>query len=379
MTRPALTPTAPACEPWLTIDLDAVAANYRAFRSVGGSAEVAPVVKADAYGLGVTQIARRLWAEGARSFFVARASEGASLRQALGTERPAVIYVLDGCPQGAAGRLLAHQLTPVLNGLDQVEHWSASAPRGARLPCALHIDTGLNRLGLRPEEAAALADAPGRLNRLDVGLVLSHLACGSTPGHPMNALQRARFVAAAARFPEARRSLASSGGAFQPAEAEGDYAFDMIRAGISLYGGGPFDAADPRISPVATLDAPILQVRSLRPGETVGYGATFTVERPLRMAVIALGYADGVLRSLSPGGYGWLSGRRCGFLGRISMDLIAMDVTEVADAAPGRRVELFGPNIAIDTVARAAGTVSYEILSRIAPRVPRIHIGECPE
>lgn len=379
MTRPAPAPAAPPCEPWLTIDLDAVAANYRAFCSVGGPAEIAPVVKADAYGLGMAQVARRLWAEGARSFFVARASEGAELRTALGPARPATIHVLDGCPVGAAPRLLAHDLKPVLNGLDQVEHWSAAAPRGTRLPCALHIDTGLNRLGLRPEEAAALADAPGRLNRLDVSLVLSHLACGGVPGHPMNALQRARFIAAAARFPEARRSLASSGGAFQSATSEGDYAFDMIRAGISLYGGGPFDLPDLRIAPVATLDAPILQVRSLRPGETVGYGATFTVERPLRMAVISLGYADGALRSLSPGGYGWLSGRRCGFLGRISMDLIAMDVTEVADAAPGRRVEVFGANVPIDTVARAAGTVSYEILSRIASRVPRIHIGECPE
>ncbi len=370
-----MSPADDASEPRLTIDLDAVAANFRAIGAQGPAAEVAPVVKADAYGTGAAPVARRLWAEGARSFFVARGSEGAALRQSLGPDRPATIYVLDGCPNGAAARLAAHGLVPVLNGLDQVEAWSAAAPKGARAPCALHIDTGLNRLGLRPEEAAALADAPGRLNRLDVDLVLSHLACGGQPDHPMNALQRDRFVAAAARFPDARRSLASSGGAFLGP----DYAFDMIRAGISLYGGGPFDRPDPRIAPVATLDAPIIQVRSLRPGETVGYGATFTVDHPLRMAVIALGYADGALRSFSPGGYGWLSGRRCGFLGRISMDLIAMDVTEVEDAAPGRRVELFGPNLDIDTVARSAGTVSYELLSRIAARVPRVHIGETPE
>jgi len=362
-------------EPWLTVDLDALAANYHAIRARGPSAETGPVVKADAYGTGAGPVARRLWAEGARTFFVARASEGVNLRTALGPARPARIYVLDGCPLGAAPRLATHDLVPVLNGLDQVEHWSAAAARGGRLPCALHIDTGLNRLGLRPEEAAALADAPGRLNRLDVDLVLSHLACGGVADHPMNLVQRDRFVAAASRFPEARRSLASSGAAFQAR----DYSFDMIRAGISLYGGGPFDVPDPRILPVVTLDAPILQVRSLRPGETVGYGATFTVDRPLRLAVIALGYADGVLRSFSPGGYGWLAGRHCPLLGRISMDLIAMDVTEVADAAPGQRVEMFGPHLAIDTVARIAGTVSYELLTRIAARVPRVYLGETPE
>ena len=362
-------------EPWLTVDLDAIVANYHAIAARGPGAEVAPVVKADAYGTGAAPVARRLWAEGARTFFVARASEGVALRSALGPARPASIHVLDGCPAGAAPRLLANDLVPVLNGLDQVEHWSAAAPRGRRLPCALHIDTGLNRLGLRPEEAAALADAPGRLNRLDVELVLSHLACGGIADHPMNPVQRDRFVEAAALFPEARRSLASSGAAFQTE----DYSFDMIRAGISLYGGGPFDAPDPRIRPVATLDAPIVQVRHLRPGETVGYGATYSVDRPLRLAVIALGYADGVLRSFSPGGYGWLAGRRCPLLGRISMDLIAMDVSEVADAAPGQRVEMFGPNLPIDGVARQAGTVSYELLTRIAARVPRVHLGETPE
>jgi len=371
VTRPAPDPS----EPCLTVDLDALAANFHVIRARGPSAEVVPVVKADAYGTGAIQVARRLWAEGARTFFVARASEGVALRTALGPARPAKLYVLDGCPTGAARPLAEHDLIPVLNGIDQVENWGTSAPRRGRRPCALHIDTGLNRLGLRPEEAAALADAPGRLSRLDVELVLSHLACGGIPDHPMNLVQRDRFVAAAARFPEARRSLASSGGAFQTE----DYSFDMIRAGVSLYGGGPFDAPDLRITPVASLEAPIVQVRSLRPGETVGYGATYAVDRPLRMAVIALGYADGVLRTLSPGGYGWLAGRRCHLLGRISMDLIAMDVTEVADAAPGHRVELFGRHLPIDTVAREAGTVSYELLSRISTRVRRVYLGETPE
>ena len=359
-----------AAEPRLTIDLDALAANYRRLRDLAPAAACAPVLKADAYGTGAGPAGRRLWGEGARTFFIARTAEGEALRAALGPDRPARIYVLDGCPAGAADRLLAADLIPVLNGLDQVEHWSAAAHHG-RAKAALHIDTGLNRLGLRPEEATALAEAPGRLSRLDIDLVVSHLACGNVENHPMNATQLAAFLKVAGAFPEAEKSLASSGGAFQG----GPYALDMIRPGISLYGGGPFDRPDPRIAPVATLDAPILQIRALRPGETVGYGATYTVERPLRAAIIGIGYADGVLRSASPQGYGWLGGRRCGILGRVSMDLIAMDVSEIDSAAPGQRVELFGQNLPVDEVAAAAGTTSYELLSRISPRVRRAYVG----
>ena len=240
-----------AAEPRLTIDLDALAANYRRLRDLAPAAKCAPVLKADAYGTGAGPAGRRLWSEGARTFFVARAAEGEALRGELGAERPARIYVLDGCPAGAAERLQAAGLIPVLNGLDQVEHWSAAARQG-RAPAALHIDTGLNRLGLRPEEAKALAEAPGRLSRFDIDLVVSHLACGNVEHHPMNATQLAAFLEVAGAFPEAKRSLASSGGAFQG----GPYALDMIRPGISLYGGGPFDRPDARIAPVATLDAP---------------------------------------------------------------------------------------------------------------------------
>jgi alanine racemase len=259
----------------------------------------------------------------------------------------------------------------VLNGLDQIEAWGGAAIRGTPSPCALHIDTGMNRLGLRPEEARALADGPERLRRFDVKLVMSHLACGATPTHPMNPVQRRAFMAAAEAFPGVPRSLAASGGAFLGP----DYTFDMIRPGISLYGGGPFDAPDPRIAPVATLDAPLLQVRTVRPGESIGYGATFTVEKPTRIGIIALGYADGVLRSASGSGYGWLSGRRCDLVGRISMDLIAINVSDVEDAAPGQRVELFGAHLPLDLAAAQAGTIAYELLSRVSPRVQRVYRG----
>lgn len=361
-----------ASEPWLTIDLDAIAANFATLKAQAGRAEAAPVVKADAYGMGAAPVALRLWSEGARSFFVARVGEGEALREVLGPDRPCVIYTLDGCMPGCASRLTAASLTPVLNGLDQVEAWSAASSASAPANAALHIDTGMNRLGLRPEEARALVDAPERLRRLNIELVISHLACGGEPDHPMNARQLERFLQAAALFPSARKSLASSGGMFLGPE----YLLDMVRPGISLYGPGPYEVPDPRIRPVATLTAPIIQIRAARPGESVGYGATYSVERPQRIAVIALGYADGVLRSLSPNGYGWLAGRRCDLLGRISMDLIAMDVTDIDQIAPGDTVELFGHNIPVETAAANAGTTSYELLSRISPRVTRNYLGK---
>ena len=364
--------TADPAEALLTVDLDAVAANYRLIQREARGAEVAPAVKADAYGLGAGPVARRLWAEGARSFFVARISEGEALRDAL-SGREAAIYVLDGCPDGAAGRLRAAELTPVLNSLAQVEGWNARAHSDARpLGCALHFDTGINRLGLRPEEAEALAAAPDRLDRLEVELVVSHLACGSEPGHPMNPVQARAFRRLAALFPRARRSLAHSAGVFLGE----DYLFQVVRPGISLYGGGPFGRPDRRIQPVARLEAPILQVREVLPGESVGYGATFTAERPVRAAILAAGYADGVLRSQAPTAAAWLDGRPCPLLGRVSMDLVAVDVTGIEAARPGAMVELLGPSALIDEAAAAGGTIAYELLVRIGARARRRYLGE---
>jgi alanine racemase len=356
----------------LIVDLDALAANFAHLRALSGHAETAPVVKADAYGLGVGPVARRLWAEGARSFFVARVSEGEALRRLLPDGGSgARIYVLDGCTAGAGPRLEAAELIPVLNSLPQIEEWAAHARgRRRRLAAALHIDTGLNRLGLRLDEAQGLAQARDRLQDLALELVISHLACGEDADNPMNARQAATFAEAAALFPGARRSLANSAGVLL-----GDgYRQDLTRPGVALYGGGPLGRPDPAFRAVATLEAPILQVRNVRPGESVGYGATYTADEPLRIAVIAAGYADGVLRAGSPRGYGWLNGAACAFVGRISMDLIALDVTS-CEATPGDRVELFGLNRALDEAAAAAGSIAYELLTRVGPRVARQYVG----
>lgn len=352
----------------LGVDLDALAANHALLCSTAAGAEVAPVVKAEAYGLGAAPVARRLWAEGARSFFVARVSEGEDLRAALGPGRPARIYVLDGAPAGAMPRLQAAELTPVLNSLAQVEEASAWAGARGRVSVALHVDTGLNRLGLRVEEAEALVQGPDRLKRLELVLLMSHLACGPTPGHPMNRRQLERFKAVSTLFPGVRRSLANSAGTFLGA----DYHFDLVRPGITLYGGGPEERHDPRLAAVATLEAPILQVRAVPPGESVGYDATFTAQAPARVAIVPIGHADGLLRASAGHGFVFFDGARRPILGSVSMDLVAVDVTGCEAARPGAMAEIIGPNALVDDVAKAAGTISYEILVRLSSRAERV-------
>lgn len=338
----------------LTIDMTALAANFHALEAAGG-APVHPVVKADSYGLGAAACAERLMAEGARTFFVARTSEGERLRAALGAE--AAIYVLDGCLTGRAARLRAANLKPVLNTGAQLAEWRDSGD-GA---CGLQIDTGMNRLGFRVE------DAPEPFEGLD--LVLSHLACADDPAEPMNARQRDAFAAAAPRYPGTVRSFANSGGAFLGP----DYAFDALRPGICLYGGGPEGRPDPRIRAVATLAAEVLQVREVPAGESVGYSRGFMASRPMRIATCAAGYADGVLRAYSPKGLVSVAGHLRPIVGRVSMDVCAVDVTGL-DVAVGDRVELFGANRMLDDAAGAAGTIAYELLTSVTARVPRVYV-----
>ncbi len=347
----------------LTVDLDAVAANYHALTAEAGS-EVAPVVKGDAYGVGVAPVAKRLWAEGARRFFVARLGEGEALRRVLGPGKSAAIYILDGCPPGTAGRLKAADLIPVLSSLDQIAEWRAEG--GA---AGLHVDTGMNRLGVRLEEAEALARRGSDAPPFDI--VMSHLACATDPNHPMNRVQAETFAAARPLFPDAKASLANTAAVFLGAP----YRYDIARPGVGLCGGGPFEASHPAIRTVLTLQAPILQMRTVPAGETIGYGATFQAERTREVAILAAGFADGLLRGLGAGGYGWFAGKARPFLGRISMDLIALDMTDCKDAKPGAMVELLGENVRLDDLARLAGTVPYEILNRPSHRIARLFKG----
>ena len=340
----------------LSVDLSALARNFHTLQALTG-APVHPVVKADSYGLGANACATRLMAEGARTFFVARAAEGAALRTTLGSE--AVIYVLDGCHDGAAAQLKAADLRPVLNQPRQLRAWR-EAGGGA---CGLQIDTGMNRLGFRPEDAPEAFD--------DLTLVMSHLACADEPGQPMNRRQREAFAAAAERYPGVIRSFANSGGCFLGR----DYAFDAVRPGICLYGGGPEGRPDARIAAVATLSAEVLQVRDVPVGESVGYGASWVAQRPSRIGTVSCGYADGYPRTAPSGTSVVIHGQRVPLAGRVSMDMLAVDLTDLPQAQLGDAVELWGAQMPIDELAQACGTIGYELLTKVTGRVPRRYIG----
>ena len=350
----------------LTVRLDNIAENYRRCRALAGGAAVAGVVKADGYGLGATEVTRALLAQGCDTFFVARLEEGVALRPVAPKAR---IFVLDGVSPASVPALLAHNLTPVLNTLDEIALWAQSA-RGR--DAAIHFDTGMNRLGLPPAELATLAAETGqRLSGINLVLVMSHQACADEALHPMNARQLSRFREGLAQLPPAPASFASSGGILLGR----DYAFDLVRPGIALYGGNPQVSGDNPFTVAARLTGRILQVRRVDKGESVGYGATFRVERPTLLATVALGYADGLMRALGNRGAGAIAGRKVPVAGRVSMDLVTLDVTGVAEAMPGAEIEFLGDTIRLEDVAAAAGTANYEILTRLGARIPRSYEG----
>ena len=342
----------------LDISLTGLLDNYRTLQGLAKGAEVAPVVKADAYGLGCEGIAPFLVRNGAKTFFVARLDEGIALRKILAGGP--VIYVLDGLTDPVA--FAVHDLRPVLNTPEQFRLWLSGAVGQV---AALHVDTGMNRLGIRPEQIASLPDR----GRHDLSLIMSHLACGDEPGHPMNQHQLAAFRTVIAQFPGVPASLSASSGHF----LGGDFGFDLTRPGIALYGGGPFGQATPDIKCVVGLHARVLQVRDLKVNETVGYGATFKAPHEMRIATLGIGYADGLMRSFARRGSAWIHHERRPLTGRISMDLSSLDVTGL-HLADDEWAELIGSHQNIDEIAESAGTISYELLTRIAARVPRRYI-----
>jgi alanine racemase len=355
----------------LTVRLAAAQENYRICRELAGPAAVAGVVKADAYGLGMPAITRALLGMRCDTFFVARLSEGIGLRPLAPGAR---IYVLDGVQRESAPALIAHDLTPVLNSLAQIEAWSAAARgRGTTLGAAIHIDTGMNRLGLPESELAVLSgNTASLLKSIDVTLVMSHLACADDPGAAMNAWQLERFRAALSGLPPAPASLSSSGGILLGK----DYAFDMVRPGIALYGGNPQPEKPNPFKPVVVLTGRILQLRRVDKGESVGYAATFRTGRPSTLATVALGYADGLMRAIGNRGMGAIAGVRVPVVGRVSMDLVTLDVTDAPDwsLVPGADIEFLGDAISLEDFAARAQTASYEVLTSLGARIPRRYL-----
>ena len=337
----------------LTIDLDAIAANWRALdRMSGAGVQTAAVVKADAYGLGATRVVRALANAGARRFFVALAEEGAAVRQALGPGPQ--ISVLSGHMAGDTEMIHDLDLTPMLNSLDQITRHLESLPGH---PFGVQLDTGMNRLGVEMLEWQAVAPI-----LVDAGpeLLMSHLACADEPDHPLNEAQLKTFheMTDGTGLP---RSLAATGGILLGPR----YHFDLTRPGIGLYGGLPHQAAIPAV----TLSLPVIQTREVAVGEAVGYGCAWVAERPSVIATVSGGYADGLLRSLSGKGQLWDGDTPCPLVGRVSMDLITVDITELPEVP--RALDILGPNQSVDALANIAGSIGYEILTSLGPRYTR--------
>jgi alanine racemase len=355
----------------LEIDLQGIVTNWQALAARVEPAGCAAVVKADAYGLGAPQVSSVLAAAGCRLFFVATLDEGVALRSALPTS--CEIAVLNGPSPGSAEEFVRHQLVPVLNEPGQIADWAEIALRLGGLPAILHVDTGMARLGLTPREFEKLADGLLQQSAIRWRALISHLACADQPGHPLNDLQRARFASMRRHFASLPASLAASSGIFL---GHGFY-LDFVRPGAALYGINPLPGTPNPMRQVIRLKGRILQIREVDRGDPVGYGAAHIMDRPGRLATVAVGYAHGWLRSLSNRGSGWLDGKRLPLLGRVSMDLVVFDVS-AADpslARPDGFIELLDDDYGVDAAAADAGTIGYEILTAISRRCHRAYRG----
>ncbi len=358
----------------LTINLAALRNNWAELNTASGKAECAGVIKADAYGLGLEDIARSLRDAGCRTFFVATVHEAQRVRM---VQPSAAIYVLDGLLPGAAPHYAGFDLRPCLGSLAEIREWAAYCQAvGQRLRAAVHVDTGLNRLGLPAYEVDQLVSERELFSHFDMALVMSHLACADEPINPMNARQKALFDVARARLPAAPASLANSGGVFLGP----DYHYDVVRPGIALFGGRALEGVANPMHWVVQLQARILQVRTAQAGEPVGYGATYKTDRETKIATIACGYADGFLRAISrvgqtSGAVGFIGPHPVPIIGRVSMDLITVDVTAVPAhlAQRGGWVEVLGARTTVDDLTDRAGTIGYELLTRLGKRVHRIY------
>ncbi len=355
----------------ITIDLDALEANYRYCSEKLHPSTCAAVVKADAYGLGVRKIAPTLWHAGCRQFFAATHQEGVTLRNLL---PDAEIYIFEGITERSESLFCEHRLIPVLITPAQCALWAAQGrTQGMRLPAVIHIDTGMTRLGFGERELQQLLQRPEDFEWLDTRYVMTHYACADEPGASKTREQLDRFNYLRRLLPPAPTSVGNSAGSLLGGEFPGD----MARLGIALFGGNPYRAETLDLRPVLRVQSRILQVVEISAGTTVGYGASYSATRPERIATVGTGYADGYPWSLGNRGIASVGGHRVPVVGRISMDMITLDVTGVPDdlLSVGSMVDLIGPDISLEEVARLAGTINYEILTRLSQRARRKYLG----
>jgi alanine racemase len=363
----------------LTVDLDALVANWRKLEKTAVPAECSAVIKANAYGCGTAPVAQALAKVGCKTFFVATLDEAAVARAAVPS---AVLYVLNGFIQNTGDAYAKIDARPVIGDLNELAEWDVFCRRtGWAGGAAIHIDTGMHRLGLTVVEAQGLIP---RINAGDHGisLVMSHLACAESLNHPMNARQLAAFREIASAFSGVPASLSNSSGIF----LGGSFQFDMVRPGAALYGINPTPEADNPMLPVVDLKARILQIRDVERGESVGYGGTWTARRPTKLAIVSAGYADGYFRAGGSndgtrGAEAMVAGKRCPVAGRISMDLLAVDVTDLEKNAArrGHMVTLIGEGITVDALAHHFGTIGYEVLTSLGARYARLYKGGMAE
>lgn len=355
----------------LSIDLKALADNYRLFQQkVGPKRQVAGVVKADAYGLGLEPIVKKLTELDCPQFFVATLEEAIQLRQ-INKETP--VAVLGGLFKGAEKEYIAHHILPVLNSPDDIGRWQQLArDKQEKLPAFIHFDMGMNRLGLSPDETKQLISTPDMLDGLDVQLIMSHFACADEKDHPLTKKQAHNFANIAQHFPNAKISLANSPGLFRDER----YHYDMVRPGYALYGGNPTPEMKNPMKPVVELMVRVLQIRQNKKGESIGYGASHIFNKDTLSATVALGYADGFLRSGSNQAILYWNGQPCPVIGRVSMDLVTVDLSRITENLPvaGDSLEVLGPHQTIDDLAEASDTIGYEILTSLGKRYHRQYI-----
>lgn len=367
----------------LTVDLDAIVSNWQRVKAQTCHGRAAAVIKADGYGCGLSQVGKALAAAGCDTFFVAHLDEAIVLADDLeiwarmhGAQRPR-IAVLNGLMPGESGLYRNKDLWPVLNDLSQIADWSRTAQHAGTRPLSaiIHADTGMNRTGLDRREAESLCNNPQMLSGIAVEFVMSHMACADDPNHWLNDAQRSRFASLVARLPKASQGamLAASSATFLGPE----WHFDWVRPGVALFGGRPNMRLPNPFQPVVRLEAKILQIRQIDARETVGYGAAHCAVTPAKIATIAVGYADGYMRSLSGRSEARIGDVSVPIIGRISMDLITLDVTHIPSVEPGDMVTLIGPapGQTVDDLADLAGTIGYEVLTSLGARYRRRYIG----